>query len=140
MKCPKCGSEDCQRLEVVYQGGTQNINTTSNTGAVGFFGNVGGTVASTKTTGISQSTLAQKSAPPQKEKFGAFIIMMIIGFFMLGAVSILWKIIGLLLIIGGGYLIFKVITYNKNDFPKQYQYWLNQWLCHKCGTIYHQEL
>ena len=135
MKCPKCGSEDCQRLEVVFEGGTQNINTTSRTSGA----SMGGALAHTKTTGTSQSTLAQKASPPQKQKLGVFIVMIIVGFFMLSAVSIVWKILGVLLMIGAGYLIFKVVTYNKNEYPKKYQYWLNEWLCHKCGTIYHQE-
>ena len=141
MKCPKCGSEDCQRLEVVFEGGTQNINTTSRTSGAGITGgaSMGGALAHTKTTGTSQSTLAQKASPPQKQKLGVFIVMIIVGFFMLSAVSIVWKILGVLLMIGAGYLIFKVVTYNINEYPKKYQYWLNEWLCHKCGTIYHQE-
>ena len=85
MKCPKCVSEDCQRLEVVFEGGTQNINTTSRTSGAGITGgaSMGGALAHTKTTGTSQSTLAQKASPPQKQKLGVFIVMIIVGFFML---------------------------------------------------------
>lgn len=35
MKCPKCESENTQRLEVAFHSGTQNISTTSNTAGVG---------------------------------------------------------------------------------------------------------
>ena len=142
MQCPKCGSDNCQRLEVVYEGGTQQINTTSRTSGVGITGgpSLGGAMAHTSTTGTSQSTLARKAAPPQKKKIGLFVVMIVIGFIFMGLNSIIAKLIGLAVIGYGGYLIYKTSKYNKNEFPVNYNYWLNQWLCHKCGSIFHREL
>ena len=48
MQCPKCQSDNTQRLQVVYGGGTQNISTSSSSVIVGGVGSGmgGGTIAS----------------------------------------------------------------------------------------------
>lgn len=139
MNCLKCGSDNCQRLEVVYESGTQQINTTSRTvgGGVARAG-VGGGAAHTTTSGTSRSTLANKAAPPLKQSIGMFVIMVVIGIFMLAGGWFL-KLLGIVLIGFAIYSIRKILSYNKDEFPKKYNYWLNQWMCHKCGDIYHKE-
>lgn len=139
MNCMKCGSDNCQRLEMVYESGTQQINTTSRTvgGGVARAG-VGGGAAHTTTSGTSRSTLANKAAPPLKQGIGMFVIMMIIGIFMLAG-GWVFKLLGIGLIGFAIYSIKNILSYNKDEFPKKYNYWLNQWMCHKCGDIYHKE-
>ena len=139
MNCLKCGSDNCQRLEVVYESGTQQINTTSRTvgGGVARAG-VGGGAAHTTTSGTSRSTLANKAAPPLKQSVGMFVIMVVIGIFMLAGGWFL-KLLGIAVIGFAIYSMRNVLSYNKDEFPKKYNYWLNQWMCHKCGDIYHKE-
>ncbi|BBI99297.1 hypothetical protein FGKAn22_09900 [Ferrigenium kumadai] len=136
MQCPKCNSENTQRLEVVFHGGTQEINTTGTTvgGAHGGAFGIGGAV--TKTKGQSQSILAQKSAPPSKKSFKAAVILFVIGILMLGGQGAT-AFLGFLLIAAGAYLGYKNFQFNSKEWPSLYQQWLDSWLCHKCGTTYH---
>lgn len=139
MNCLKCGSDNCQRLEVIYESGTQQINTTSRTVGGGVArGGVGGGAARTTTSGTSRSTLANKAAPPLKKGMGIFIIMIVIGVLMLAG-GWVFKLLGIGLVGFAIYLMRKVLGYNKDEFPTKYNYWLNQWMCHKCGDIYHKE-
>lgn len=138
MNCPKCGSDNCQRLEVVYDGGTQQINTTSRTAGGGIArGGVGGGAAHTTTSGTSQSTLASKAAPPMKKGIGGFIVMIVIGIFMLYGGWVL-KLLGIGLIGYAIYLLKNTLDYNKNEFPEKYNFWKSQWMCHKCGDFFHK--
>lgn len=137
MQCTKCNSENTQRLEVVYEGGTQNISTTSHSAGAGIGGGFGIGGVTTSTSGTSRTTLANKAAPPEKQKYLWAIIIMIVGlFFFNGGFGA--KLFGLLLVGGGGYCTYKAIQFNAQKWPSLYQYWENSWLCHKCGTIYHQ--
>lgn len=137
MNCEKCGSDNVQRLEVVFDGGTSQINTNSRTGGVGLGRgglSVGG--ANTKTTGTSQTTLGAKAAPPAKKPYKWAIISLIVGYlFCHGGVGSI--VFGVLLIAAGGYFIYAAVTYNKNQWPALYKHWQECWLCHKCGSIYH---
>lgn len=138
MKCPKCESENTQRLEVVYHGGTQDINTTSMTvgGAHGVAFGIGG--AATKTSGQSQSILAQRAAPPSKKSYKWALLIMLIGFVSMAPGTAVAVITGLLIMAAGGYLGKNVFQFNSNQFPTLFQEWLDSWLCNKCGTVYHQ--
>jgi hypothetical protein len=132
MKCPKCESENTQRLEVVLHGGTQNINTTS--ASVGGVMRGGAFGALTKTSGQSQSVLAQKATPPAKKKYGFALAMIIMGTLFVG--NSLW--IGLLPLAIGLFVGYTALQFNSKQWPSLYKTWLDSWLCHKCGTIYHQ--
>ena len=150
MKCPKCESENTQRLEVVFHGGTQtNTNTSVAVGAVMRGGGFG---ALTRSSGMSQSTLAQAATPPQVPKESKFAIACLIVGLMFGGFP-LW--IGLMHGGGFGAAVFGFVVlglcslpviadtkkrqaYNRDVFPGLYQTWKDSWLCHKCGTIYHQ--
>lgn len=138
MQCEKCSSENTQRLQVAFEGGTQDINARSHTASVGSLsGALGLSGAITKTTGTSQSMLAQKASPPQKRSLKGSAIAIIIGLFCLsgsgGTVAI-----GLLLMAAGGYFGYTAMQFNNNQWPGMYQIWLESWICHKCGHIYHQ--
>lgn len=137
--CSKCGSDNIQRLEVIYEHGTQDISTSSKTVGVGVGGGglgVGG--GKTKTSGQSQSVMAQKSAPPTKKKIGLFIFMILVGLTMTGALkeNHMVGLVGLAILALGGFLSYKTFIYNKNEFPSLYQTWLNAWMCNKCGNVF----
>jgi hypothetical protein len=144
MKCPKCESENTQRLEVALHGGTQNISTSSNTVGIGGGGKIGG--AFTKTSGQSQSVLAAACAAPAKKSYKWPAISVLLGVFptvMVGASGIASGLgssfIGALPFIGiGGYLLYSRYQFNSKKWPSMYQHWRESWICHKCGVIYHQ--
>lgn len=139
MLCPKCGSDNTQRLQVVHEHGTQNISTTSSTVGGGYGGSFGAGAAHTKTDGTSQSTMAQKAAPPAKKTLGIFIGMIFIGLLCFNG-GWGWIVFGLLLIAGGGFGIKDAVAFNGNQWPQLFKTWEESWVCNKCGHFYHQPL
>ncbi len=136
MQCTKCGSENTQRLQVVFDGGTHNIDTKSNSvsgGVVGGF--MGGAVSSTSTSGTSQSTLAAKAAPPQRQSLNTGVAIIVVAFFFMSTSSPS-PYIGYALLAGGAYLVRNAYKFNKAEWPMLRQHWENSWLCHRCGNSY----
>jgi hypothetical protein len=134
MKCPKCESENTQRLEVAFRSGTQNISTSSNTAGVGIGsgGRLGFGGGVTKTSGQSQSILAQQAAPPAKKSYKWPVICVLFS----GAGSLIGGTAGVVMpwIIFGisGYLIYSRFQFNSKEWPKLYQYWSES--CPNDGT------
>lgn len=156
MKCPKCESENTQRLEVAFHGGTQNISTTSNSAGVGFSGGRMGVAGGvTTTSGQSQSVLAAACAPPVKKSETGPMAAVIFGIFpcllflFLGSISSHTSLAMVLAMAFGALIMFSPIwgigwyrlrsrsKYNLQEWPKLYQHWSESWICHKCGGIYH---
>lgn len=138
MQCDKCGSDNTQRLEVVFENGTSNINTRSHSAGVGVGGTFGVGGVTTKTTGTSQTTLGGKAAPPPKKSYKWAIISILFGLIFWNANGDMSAmILGGLLMAAGAYFIYVAASYNKNKWPILYRYWQESWLCHKCGNIYH---
>lgn len=142
MKCPKCESENTQRLEVIFHGGTQDINTTSKTAGGGIGGAFGIGGAVTKTSGQSQSLLAQKATPPAKKGLmwaGLFAFLGLINAVAsLNHLQIIAMLFSVLMFLAGAYVYKANLKFNKDEWPKLYQHWLDSWLCNKCGAVYHQ--
>lgn len=136
MQCTKCNSENTQRLEVVYHGGTQDINTTGSTVGGGYGGAFGIGGAVTKTSGQSQSMLAQRAAPPTKKSYKYGLIMLFSGLLLMSGGTTGTVLSGLFFTTTGGILIYGALQFNSKKFPSLYQTWLDSWLCNKCGTIY----
>lgn len=141
MQCTTCNSDNVQRLSVVYEHGTQKINTSSRTvgGGGGFGGRgLGGGFgsASTATTGKSQSLSAKKASPPNKKPIIIPALLIAAGLLAIFAGSL--YIIGIVLLSVGGFLFWKFNQYNKSTFPPLYAQWEKSWLCNKCGAIYAQ--
>lgn len=139
MQCTKCESDNVQSLSVIYESGTQQINTKSFTSGGGLGLSGGGLGAGigggrTKTSGTQQSQLAAKAAPPKKKSFSATIIIILIG--IIAIYFELPTIILLLAIMIGGFLGYRAFKYNKEEYPSKYQTWVNSWHCNKCGTIF----
>jgi hypothetical protein len=136
MQCDKCSSDNTQRLEVVFENGTSNINTKSHSAGAGIGGTFGIGGVTTKTTGTSQTVLGKKAAPPLKKTYKWAVISIIVGWLFLsnGGDTLVF---GGALIAAGAYFIYAAATYNKNEWPALYKHWQECWLCHKCGNIYH---
>lgn len=133
MQCKKCGSDNTQRLEVIYEQGTSNITSTSYTAGGGYAGILGLGGATTKTSGIQQTGLGLRAAPPAKRSYRWAALIMFIGFCFSGS-SIL---IGGTLMAIATFFIHRAFQFNSNAWPQLYKYWQECWLCNKCGEQYH---
>jgi hypothetical protein len=133
MQCTKCNSDNTQRLEVVYENGTQNINTRSHSAGAGIGGSFGVGGVTTKTSGVSQSMVGEKASPPNQKSYKWSIIGAIAGILFLGT-----PLFGGPLLLISAYFLYVAFNYNKSEWPPLYQHWQECWLCNKCGTIYHQ--
>lgn len=138
MQCDKCNSDNTQRLEVVFEGGTSIINTRSHSAGVGIGGDFGVGGITTRTSGTSQTVTGGKAAPPAKKTYAWAIINIFLAWFFYGF-GVPGLIIGVLLFVLAIYLYRTAANYNKNIWPPLYKYWQECWLCHKCGNIYHHE-
>ena len=141
MQCEKCNSENTQRLQVEYEGGTQNTNSVSHTAGAGIGnGGYGGAGATTTTSGVSRSILAGKASPPLKRSYQAQIMFGIIALFFWSFSGesryIVIHICALAVFVLCVYQTYSAYTFNSKVWPGQYQFWKSQWLCHKCGHIY----
>ena len=129
MQCPKCNSENSQRLEVIYNHGTQTIDTSTAMG-VGYDGGFAYGVGFTS--GTSQSNMAKKVSPPQRENYGLAIFLVIIGILiMIASLSFGLVLIGLGILLSYGNNCHNLAA------DKLHKVWLESWMCNKCGTIYH---
>lgn len=133
MQCTKCNSDNTQRLEVVFENGTQNINTNSHSAGAGYGGSFGVGGITTKTSGISQSLVGSKAAPPMRKSYKWAIIGALISTMFMGQI-----LIGGSMFAACAYLGYRAFTYNNTEWPPLHQLWQESWLCNKCGTIYHQ--
>lgn len=143
MQCPKCNSENTQRLEQIYESGTQQIRTTSNTvGGGGGFGGGGafGGGGVTTTSGIQQTGSAQKAAPPAKKSYAGAIILAVI------AVPVIFDPSATYIVVAGAFMVLaywlwkRASDYNANVWPGLKKIWLDSWMCNKCGNIYQHAL
>jgi len=141
MECPICKSENTQRLAVAFVNGTHNISTTSyTTGAgAGSGGRVGIGGGVTKTSGQSQSILAQHVAPPVKKPYKVPFLCFLFGVLIPFIKFELGSIVEGLVVVGiSGYFLYSRFQFNSKEWPNIYQYWKESWICHKCGGTYHQ--
>jgi hypothetical protein len=154
INCPKCESENVQRLSIIHSEGTSEINTTST--SVGMSGNSSGGIstgtARTRTSGTQQSALAMKANPPAKEKspimqfiatsiFGlivGFIVQAVLGEGFLGTLAFFGAWGGLSY--WGFTRAVKAHNWNKDEWPALKEAWDHRWMCMKCGNLFEQRL
>lgn len=139
MNCVKCNSDNVQRLEVIFDNGTSDINTKSGSTGIGFGrGGIGIGFGKTKTKGTSQSQSAIKASPPAKKKLWKFIALFVLGvFFTIDKNAGTGLILGgVAMMLIGGFFTYKNFTFNKKEYPELYKIWLDSWMCNKCGWIF----
>ena len=139
LACPKCNSENTQKLSAIVDGGTshsQSVSVGSYGGTVGGAAQFGTTSSTTNTT--TQSVLAKKLAAPAKKK----TILVLVGFalLMLLAWGMFGKILGTLGAAGLGYWGFMIYTknvaYNATVWPGLFAEWNQSYFCHRCENIF----
>ncbi len=126
MQCTQCQSDNVQSLRVIYEAGTQRINTSANTYGAG---SAGATI-----TGTQQSALARKASPPPKKRYMLFLVLIgfgIVSPFLGLSMSVLFFTVGI-----GGLFCYLSWRYNTTQYPPKYERWTRSWHCNKCGTIY----
>lgn len=140
MQCEKCHSENTQRLQVAYESGTQNIQTTSHTTGVGIgAGGLGVGSASTTTRGQASSLLASRVAPPPRKRYlvPAFFAFLAWLLWVNTRAFSMWFLLSSAVIALCFYLLYRSFHFNRNVWPQQLAYWQQQWVCLKCGHVYH---
>ena len=124
-KCPKCGSENIQKCEVIYMSGTVSHSSTTTMGRY-----------EATTEGQASTDLAQAVAPPAKQDTSwlAGIVVAFIAFVLFDDGGIIPG-----LVFGAiALLLFKssadAESYNSNVYPKEYERWKHSYICHRCGN------
>lgn len=142
LNCPKCASEQTQKITAIVSSGT--THSVGRTNSVGV-GSVGGKLAVGSSSGTTRSTstseLAKTLAAPTK-KSDALIVpfVLVMGFFGWIPVAVMGFFMGLLVSGGLGYWLFTSMKkkadaakqYNTEVFPGLYQSWETGFYCHRC--------
>lgn len=131
LACPKCSSDNTQKLSLAVEGGTfSNSGVTVGVGAAR--GGAGLMAASTK--GSSTSKLAQKHEAPEKVpviRGGLSIIVIgwIVSLFAGSWASAVGCLIAAMLAVLGW-------KYNFKDFPRELAEWNAKYLCLRCSEVF----
>lgn len=99
LACPKCQSEDTQKISVIVEQGTTEIETETRGSAVGFGSGAGVGFGKSSTSGVAQTTLAKKFSEE-----------------LTSPASIMQGIIGAILLVGSIYVGAKVGGYFHSSF------------------------
>jgi len=140
LTCPKCKSENTQKLSAIVASGTsqsQSVSVGSYGGTVGGAAQFGTTSSTTNTT--TQSVLAKKLAAPAKKK----TILVLVGFGFLALIALGMfssKLLGIPVAAGVGYWGFSIYTknvaYNATIWPGLFDDWNQSFYCHRCENIF----
>ena len=151
--CPgeRCRSTQVVRAAAIYEQGTSRSTSLTgmifNGAATGFFGGIG------STSGVSQTQLAARLAPPQlREYSGWAFLLLVLGiiFFFVGVIgaknanSLGDGVLSILVFWGMATLFAinyfrnanSVTAWNIEQYPKLKEQWLAIWYCPKCGTTF----
>jgi len=132
LNCPKCNSENTQKLSAIVAGGTIHSRSHgTSVGGGGFTtGGLGGGVMSTSTTGMSQTELAKRLSAPRKKYWALFIVALGV----ISAPTVVGFLVGVPL---GLYLFFaKNQKYNREVYPKLKADWDQSFYCHRCEAVF----
>ena len=142
LNCPACASEQTQRLSAIVDSGTSYTRGTS----VGGFGGIAGgrvggfgglnTAVHNSTT---RSSLAARLAAPIRRSTKRFYVLGGLAIYFSFAAFHASFLLFLLLLIGGGFLIFtgyKNSTFNKMELPLLFSRWSASFYCNRCQNVY----
>ena len=148
--CPNCGSNQAQKLSVIYESGTHGISTQSThiafTGPSAVYG-------TTSTTGVQRSVLAERLKPPVlKSSVGPGCLGLVIGLgvgacgFALGMASNSPQSELLALLLGGLPFLFCLIVglmasaakgqRYRTEYARYRRKWEDQLMCTRCGHVF----
>ena len=145
LQCPKCHSDNTQKLSIIYYGDTSGVELSTVGIGVERKGGVG--VGISRSSGISQTLLANRYAPPEKKGFGCGVTMIIVAI-IVGLVSVLaienyeadWSVItmfSIALILLNIAIVNIYLAHQANkQFPVLYAEWNKKYLCLRCETVF----
>lgn len=144
MNCPSCSAQNVQRVPLVHEQGTTVVNATTKTVGGVFGSGVGAAVS--QTSGVSQTALAAKAAPPQPASYARGFVLIALGLvFALGvfnnempvgarALSVVMFAAPLLYF---GYRSYqKAENYNRTTHRDLRSEWEASWYCYSCGHVF----
>ena len=132
-ECPSCHSDNVQRFAIAFQNGIADVNTT--TAGIGVAGHFG--VGAAKTKGTQQSALSMSVAPPATKGYLWKVILLLVISSIGGAIfgGTLGETVNVLLLVGGGYLIYRqVYCWNRDIHPQLMDEWHHSFICLRCGN------
>ncbi len=137
-RCSKCGSDNIQSYEAIYNGGKSAQTSRTDGISVGSDWSVGHAT----TSGNSITHLAKTCAPPVKEIYGGcgvFIFYLILAIVVGAALFAIQLIVASLIVI-----VFPLYKWAKKitgvnaerdvEFSKAYTQWKRSYYCHRCGN------
>jgi len=130
LNCPKCNSENTQKLSITYQGGISNNQ--SEIVGLGVGRGIGGGVATA--TGTSITDLAQRYAPPAKKSLSLTHVGLIlfVGLILSGFFSFSF-LIAIAIVIG---IYISNAKHNSEVFPAEFAEWDGKFLCLRCENVF----
>ena len=160
LRRPKCAGESTAKLSAIHEQGTSSIAATSTHVGVGVTSaGLIPAVGVSATTGVQQSMLAERLAPPAQRTVGSFgsvaaavlfgppvlaaILSIGIGFFSDHSIStgqtLFQAAWGVLLVMTVAGLIIQAkenMKFNKTEWPCLRAEWESQWACLRCGQVF----
>lgn len=161
VNCPHCSSDQTQRLSAVFEAGTSVVESKLSGGGVALTpGGLAPVLASGSSTGVQQTALASKAAPPERQPVGQFLIFALLGSPFLAVLACLATIVVLALVgaspsgvaeslpevvaIGTCVLLTALglvgvvvgYRFNRDEWPGLYSAWQARWFCHRCGETF----
>ena len=150
LNCPKCQSENTQKITAIVDGGTTHSRGTTH--SVGM-GSVGGKMAMGSSVGTTNTThktaLAQKLNKPSKKSEAVIVPTVLVGG-ALGAIagsivgSMTFSLLGIAAFGGVVYFFHQKFSktaainraYNLEEFPAALNTWENGFYCHRCEHVF----
>lgn len=157
LTCPKCRSENTQKITAIVDSGTTHSRGTTTSVGVG---SVGGRLAVGSSTGTTNTThktaLAQKFPTPSKRSEG-YVVKLVLGTVVIGSVAyailtsvtnthggffdlvlgaLAYGVTGKLLL---GFLKRKADAnkvYNETVYPQEQRAWEHGFFCHRCENVF----
>ena len=131
LSCPRCKSENTQKLSLLVEGGTSKTSTTTfGVGGVGGNMAAGGALSS----GVSTSKLAEKNKAPEKIPV---IRLSLAILFLAWLISLFAGATAMTI----GFLLVVVVAvsgwrYNWTKFGREFAQWDAKFICLRCSNIF----
>jgi len=132
-QCRKCGSDDLVKASLVHEAGTSGVESVTVGAGMGG-GGLG--VGAAKSSGVSQSLLAKRTAPPAADNNSLSGCLGVV--FVLSVAALYWSWPGWVWIIGIVITVAATVPFLMQENErhqaalKKYE---RKWLCRRCGTI-----
>jgi len=145
ISCPYCETDSVQSLAMAYQSGLSHVSSKSKgTGAGTSGGHALVFSQDSASSGISQTALSQRAAPPEKRSYLAIILLCAGLYLALGISGLLVSIFsetigswmktgGLICLLSMPVPLFFAFRFSGTQYPALLTQWNRTFICLKCG-------